>query len=73
MALELLINEKPVTSPKEWRDLQIQASFGANTDQPSIESDRFTIVLDGAEIVKKHIADGKIFEELSASMKFGRV
>ena len=70
MALTLLINGKPFTEPLEWKDIQIKAAFGENSNQPSIESDRFTLVLDAAREVLKHINGGKIFEELPAQLIF---
>jgi hypothetical protein len=70
MALSLLINGKPVTEPIEWRDIQIKSAFGTNSNQPSIESDRFTLVRNASSEVFNHIQQGKIFEELTAQMIF---
>lgn len=70
MALEFFINGKPTTEPLEWRDIQIKSAYGTNSNQPSIESDRFTLVLDACQQVLNHVESGKIFEELPASMSF---
>ncbi len=70
MALELLIGGAPSTEPLEWKDIQFRAAFGTNSNQPSIESDRFTLALGAAERVLKHVESGRIFEELPASMSF---
>lgn len=70
MALELLINGQPFTEPLEWKDIQIKAAFGTNSNQPSIESDRFTLVLDAAKRVLDHVDSGRIFEELPAQLVF---
>jgi hypothetical protein len=70
MALNLLINGKPVTEPTEWKDIQFKAAYGTNSNQPSIESDRFTLVLDACREVLNHVNSGKIFEELPVEMSF---
>ena len=70
MALKLLIGGQPVTEPVEWKDLQVKAAFGTNSNQPSIETDRLTLVLDAAQKVLEHVNGGKIFEELSSDMSF---
>ena len=36
MALKLFIDGKPKTAPIEWKDTQIKAAYGTNTNQPSI-------------------------------------
>jgi hypothetical protein len=70
MALELRIKGEPVTEPVGWRDIQLKAAFGSNSNQPSIESDRMELVLDASTKVRNHVQTGGIFEELPAEMDF---
>jgi len=73
MALKLFIDGKPKSAPIEWKDTQIKAAYGTNTNQPSIESDRFTLVRDAAQSVLNHVNNNKIFEELPSTMEFDLV
>lgn len=60
--LKIYIEGKPKTEPKEWADIKIHAAFGSNSNQPQIESDRFTLVRDAAKSVIDNVANGDIFE-----------
>ena len=70
MALDFRIKGEPVTEPVGWKDLQIKAAFGSNSNQPSIETDRMELVLDAAAKVIDHVEKKRIFEELQAEMDF---
>lgn len=60
--LKLYIDGKPKTEPKEWADIKIHAAFGTDSNQPQIESDRFTLIRDAAQCVIDSVANGNIFE-----------
>ena len=65
-SIKTLIAGQQVKEPVGWRDSTIHASFGTDSSQPQIESDRFEYVLDGAAKIISHKDNGDIFEKLSA-------
>lgn len=66
--LSFLIDGQKVTVPKEWQDIKVQSAFGRNSNQPQIESDRFTLVKDAAQKVIDWVSAGNIFEGLPATL-----
>jgi hypothetical protein len=68
--LKLRIEGKPVTEPREWADMKITAAFGSNSNQPQIESDRFTLVRDAADAIINDVRRGNIFEGTDAIIEY---
>ena len=62
--IQTLIDGKIVFEPLDWQNNTILASFGTDSVQPQIETDRFEYVLDGASAIIKHKESGNIFEPL---------
>ena len=53
-----------VDAPKEWEDITFEASFVDGNNQPTITTDSFTFFDDGANLIKEHVSNGRIFEGL---------
>lgn len=67
---KLTIDGKVRTEPKEGADIKYMAAFGSNSNQPQIESDRFTLVKDAAQAVIDNVAAGGIFEGQDAVIEY---
>ena len=63
-SIQTLINGKEVKPPIDWQNQTIHATFGTDSTQPQVETDRFEYVLDGAKAIIEHVAKGNIFEPL---------
>lgn len=63
-SIQTLINGKEVKHPIDWQNQTIHATFGTDSTQPQVETDRFEYVLDGAKAIIEHVAKGNIFEPL---------
>lgn len=63
-SIQTLIDGKQVKEPLDWKSNTIHASFGTDSVQPQIETDRFEYVLDGAAAIINHKNKGDIFEPL---------
>lgn len=68
--LRTYIAGQPVKDVVEWEDTKLMAAFGTDSNQPQIESDRFTFVLDGAQKIINHVANGDIFNPLSVQLVY---
>ena len=68
--LKFYIDGKSVTPPREWQDIKVLAAFGTNSNQPEVESDRFTLVKDAATAVIDHVNAGDIFMGIDATLEF---
>jgi hypothetical protein len=68
--LTTYIENKPVKDVIEWEDVKLMAAFGTDSNQPLIESDRFTFVLDGAQRIINSVAKGDIFDPLEAQLVY---
>ncbi|PHR23620.1 MAG: hypothetical protein COA36_16955 [Desulfotalea sp.] len=68
--LSLLINGKKVTEPEQWAELKVSAAFGVNSNQPEIEIERMSLVMDAAQEVINHVAGGNIFEGMDAELRY---
>ena len=68
--LTVEIEGKPVTDPFEWEGIKFHAAFGSNSNQPQVESDRFTLVKDAAQSVINNVAKGNIFEGQDCTMTY---
>lgn len=68
--LNLYIDGQKVTEPIEWQGMKITAAYGDNSNQPSIESDRFTLIKDAAQKVLASVDNGDIFEGLEAMLEY---
>ena len=51
MEIQTLIAGKEVKPPVDWQNNTIHASFGEDSIEPQIETDRFEYVLDGASAI----------------------
>lgn len=63
-SIQTLIDGKIVKEPVDWQNNTIHASFGTDSVEPQIETDRFEYVLDGASAIIKHVEKGDVFEPL---------
>ena len=63
-SIQTLINGKEVKAPIDWQNQTIHATFGTDSTQPQVETDRFEYVLDGAKAIIEHVSKGNIFEPL---------
>ena len=63
-SIQTLINGKEVKPPIDWQNQTIHATFGTDSTQPQVETDRFEYVLDGAKAIIEHVQKGNIFEPL---------
>lgn len=63
-SIQTLINGKEVKEAIDWQNQTIHATFGTDSTQPQVETDRFEYVLDGAKAIIEHVAKGNIFEPL---------
>jgi hypothetical protein len=64
LSIQTLIDGQQVKEPIDWQNNTIHASFGTDSIQPQIETDRFEYVLDGAAKIIEHKNKGNIFEPL---------
>lgn len=62
--IQTLISGQPVNPPDDWQNNTIHASFGTDSSQPQIETDRFEYTVDGAAKIISHKDNGDIFERL---------
>jgi hypothetical protein len=62
--LRFSINNKIVDAPIEWEDITFKADFDDGAIQPSIDIDSFNFAPEEAQIIRKWISDGRIFEGL---------
>lgn len=69
MGLKLYIKGIPVESPREWQNISIAAAFGDNSNQPVVESDRFTLYGTAAKMVMDSVKSGDIFQEITAKIE----
>ena len=63
-SIQTLINGKEVKEAIDWQNQTIHATFGTDSTQPQVETDRFEYVLDGAKAIIEHVQKGNIFEPL---------
>ena len=70
MEIQTLIAGKEVKPPLDWQNNTIHASFGEDSIEPQIETDRFEYVLDGASAIIKHKEGGNIFEPLQCQQTY---
>jgi hypothetical protein len=63
-SIQTLINGKEVKEAIDWQNQTIHATFGTDSTQPQVETDRFEYVLDGAKAIIEHVAKGNVFEPL---------
>jgi hypothetical protein len=68
--LKLFIDGQPKTEPLEWKGLKLTAAFGDNSNQPEIESERFTLVRDAAQVLIDRVKNGDIFEGPDAVLEY---
>jgi hypothetical protein len=68
--IQTLIDGKQVKEPLDWRNNTIHASFGTDSIQPQVETDRFEYTLDGAKAIIEHVAKGNIFEPLNCQQVY---
>jgi hypothetical protein len=68
--LTLRISGRKVTVPVQWQDLKISAAFGANSNQPEIESDRMTLIGDAAQMVIDNVKAGNVFIGMDAVLEY---
>ena len=64
-SIQTLINGKEVKEAIDWQNQTIHATFGTDSTQPQVETDRFEYVLDGAKAIIEHVAKGNVFEPLA--------
>jgi hypothetical protein len=58
------VNYKP---PKEWQDLRENISFGQISNQPIVDTERFTFIGNAARRLYDHYKDGKIMSGLDTA------
>ena len=63
-SIQTLIKGQQVKEPIDWQNNTIHASYGTDSPQPQIETDRFEYTLDGAAKIIEHKDNGDIFEKL---------
>jgi hypothetical protein len=68
--LDFSVQGKRVTEPREAQKTKITAAFGTNSNQPEIESDRFTLVKDAAQAVINDVAAGNIYDGLDCVWRY---
>ena len=62
--IKTFIAGRGVREPMDWQSNTISATFGTDSSQPQIETDRFEFVLDAAAKIIEHKEKGNIFEPL---------
>lgn len=62
--LRFSINNQVVDAPREWEDIEINASFDNDSIQSNITTDSFTFVNNEAKTIRNWIDNGNIFKGL---------
>ena len=68
ISLKFQIEGHDAFAPKEWQDLKERYEFGTISNQPLIDSERFTFVGDAARIIFEHYNNGYILRGIPVSL-----
>ena len=68
ISLKFQIEGHDAFAPKEWQDLRERYEFGTISNQPLIDSERFTFVGDAARIIFEHYNNGYILRGIPVSL-----
>ncbi|NRA92916.1 MAG: hypothetical protein HRU26_09590, partial [Psychroserpens sp.] len=68
ISLKFQIEGHNAFAPKEWQDLRELYEFGQISNQPFIDSERFTFIGDAAKIIYEHYNNGYILRGIPVSL-----
>lgn len=67
IASDFYIDGEKFTPPKEWQDIEETIAYGQFSNQPLVDTQRFTFTGDAAARLYKHYKEGKILRGLDTS------